>query len=108
MSKEMLILIVGMALAAYLTRAPLMMLSADIIPPLIKRWLRFVPPAMLSALIAPVIFIPHQRVDLSLENHYLIASVVTGYTAYRTKNLLLTIIIGVGSVVLLRWILGGS
>lgn len=64
------------------------------IPVMVKRALRFVPPAVLSAIIAPGLFMPDNTLDLSLSNVHLMAGVVAILVAWRTKNTLLTIIAG--------------
>lgn len=102
MSNKIILLIIGMTAVTYLTRMPLLMLSGDNMPPFIKRWLSFVPPAILSALIAPSIFLPQKTLDLSLNNHYLFAAIITTFVAYKKQNLLLTIILGVLSLVTLK------
>ena len=61
--------------------------------------LRFVPVAVLSALIAPGLFLPRGSLDLSFGNMRLIAGIVAILVAWRTKNVLLTI--GIGMVCLL-------
>jgi branched-subunit amino acid transport protein len=69
------------------------------IPMLLQQALRFVPIAVLSALIAPELFLPAGSLDLSPGNSRLIAGIVAVLVAWRTKNVLLTI--GVGMICLL-------
>ena len=63
------------------------------IPAVIKRTLRFVPPAVLSALIAPALFLPDNKLDLGLDNHRLLVGIIAILVAWRTKNTLLTILV---------------
>jgi branched-subunit amino acid transport protein len=66
--------------------------------PWIQRALRFVPPAVLSAIIFPELLIRGGMIDLSLGNERLIAGALAMLVAWRTHNVLLTI--GVGMAVL--------
>jgi len=70
--------------------------------PLAQQALRFVPIAVLSALIAPALFLPKGSLDLSLGNIRLIAGLVAILVAWRTKNVLLTIIIGMACLLILQ------
>jgi len=71
------------------------------VPPLVQRALRFVPPAVLSAIIFPELLIRNHALDMSLNNTRLLAGLLAALVAWRTKNVLLTI--GVGMAAL--WIL---
>lgn len=68
------------------------------VPIIVQRALRFVPVAALTAIIVPDLVIHGGAVDLSLANLRLIAGIVAILVAWRTKNTLLTI--GVGMAVL--------
>ena len=63
-------------------------------PPLLTRALRFVPPAVLSAIIFPEMFIRDSALDVSLGNLRLIAGLIATVIAWRTRNVLLTIAVG--------------
>jgi branched-subunit amino acid transport protein len=76
------------------------------IPAMVKRALRFVPPAVLSALIAPALFMPDNTLDLSLSNARLMAGVVAILVAWRTKNTLLTILVGMITLLVLMGVTG--
>ena len=71
------------------------------IPPLVRRGLRFVPPAVLSAIIFPEVLRPNGALDLSPDNARLIAGLLAALVAWSTKNMLLTIAVGMGAL----WIL---
>ncbi len=62
--------------------------------PLAQQALRFVPIAVLSALVAPALFFPAGSLDISLSNARLISGIVAILVAWRTKNVLLTIATG--------------
>jgi branched-subunit amino acid transport protein len=68
----------------------------------IKSALRFVPPSVLSAIILPQLFMPSGYLDFSLANHRWLAGVVAIIVAWITKNTLLTILAGMGALLLLQ------
>jgi len=74
------------------------------IPAMVKRALRFVPPAVLSAIIAPALFMPNNTFDFSLNNFRLMAGVVAILVGWRTKNTLLTILAGMAALLILMWL----
>lgn len=73
---------------------PIVLLGRIEIPLVVQRALRFVPPAVLSAIVAPELLMPGGQVDISLGNARLIAGVLATVVAWRTKNVLLTIAVG--------------
>jgi len=75
------------------------------IPETLRKSLHYVPPAVLSAIIFPEIFLQNQQLELSLGNHRLIAGVIAIITAYLTKNTLITILIGMLALALLQVLL---
>lgn len=72
------------------------------ISPLVQQSLRFVPVAVLSALIAPSLFVIHGSLDVSLRNFRLMAGVIAILVAWRTKNVALTIFIGMACLLILQ------
>jgi branched-subunit amino acid transport protein len=68
-------------------------------PDLLRRALRFVPAAVFAAIIFPELVLHDGGVNLSLTNPRLLAGLLAGLVAWRTKNVLLTI--GAGMAVLL-------
>jgi len=96
------LLLIGMGLVTYAIRLSLIVLIGRVdVPPIIQQALRFVPPAVLSAIIFPELLRPGGTLDLSFGNVRLLAGVLAAGIAWRTKNVLLTI--GVGMVAL--WVL---
>jgi branched-subunit amino acid transport protein len=88
-------LMVGMALVTFAIRYPtLALLSRISLPAMMIRALRYVPPAVLTAIIVTGVTMPNGVLEISLNNAYLIAGIITGVIAWRSKNLLLTIIFG--------------
>ena len=73
---------------------PIVLLGRIEIPIVVQRALRFVPPAVLSAIIAPELLMPGGEFDLSPGNARLLAGVIAMLVAWRTKNVLATIAAG--------------
>lgn len=80
---------------------PILALERFPIPPRLRQALRFVPPAVLSAIILPELLRPAGTLDISLGNLRLLAGVIAILVAWRTRNVLLTIAAGMGAL----WIL---
>ncbi len=64
-------------------------------PPLVQRALRFVPVAVLTAIIVPeLMLLPNGQFNPNLLNPRLLAGIVAVIVAWETKNVILTIVIG--------------
>jgi branched-subunit amino acid transport protein len=101
--------LLAMGLVTYAIRLSLIGVLGDFqVPPFIRRALRFVPPAVLSAIILPELLRPDDRLDLSLTNARLLAGLLAALVAWRTKNVLATIAVGMLTLWLLQWVMGGS
>jgi branched-subunit amino acid transport protein len=72
-------------------------------PPRLQRGLRFVPPAVLSAIIFPELLMREGELDLSFGNPRLLAGLLAALVAWRTKNVLLTIVVGMVVLLLLQY-----
>ncbi|GAC1356203.1 MAG: hypothetical protein NVSMB42_14920 [Herpetosiphon sp.] len=72
------------------------------VPDLVMRALRFVPPAVLAAIIAPEVVMSQGRWDLSLHNPRLFAGFIAGFVAWRTSSVLLTIVLGLATLFLVQ------
>jgi branched-subunit amino acid transport protein len=64
------------------------------LPPVLTRALRFVPPAVLSAIILPEVLVRDGALDLHLGNVRIVAGVLAAAVAWRTRNVVLTIAVG--------------
>jgi branched-subunit amino acid transport protein len=96
------LIILGMGIVTYAIRLSLIVLMGRIeVPPLVRRALRFVPPAVLSALILPELLLPGGVLDLSLGNARLLAGALAALIAWRSRNALLAIAVGMVAL----WIL---
>lgn len=102
------LLIAGMAIVTFATRYPVLaFLSRKTMPASIFRALKYVPLAVLSAIIFPAVLLREGELALGLENAPLFASLVAAVVAWRTRNLLLTILIGMGGLWAWRLMFGG-
>ena len=72
------------------------------VPDTLRRTLRFVPPAVLSAIILPDLLIPAGHMDFGLGNHRWLAGLAAMLVAWYTKNTLLTILVGMAVLLILQ------
>jgi branched-subunit amino acid transport protein len=104
MSPWLIILLMG--LVTYLIRLSLIGALAKIdMPPLVMRALRFVPPAVLTAIFVPEVLLPAGQMDFSLGNARLLAALVAALIAWRTKNVVLTVAAGMGALWIIQWLM---
>ncbi|HEU4371364.1 MAG TPA: AzlD domain-containing protein [Methylomirabilota bacterium] len=103
MRTDVWVVIAGMAIVTYLTRAPLLlMLARRALPPRVRLWLRLVPLAVLPALALPLILVDHGRLALSPGHPPLWGAAIVLVLAGWRVNLLVTVGLGVGVVAALR------
>jgi len=74
------------------------------IPETVRKALHYVPPAVLSAIVFPELFLSNGTLNLSLENYRLLAGLIAIAVAWFTKNTLITILIGMLTLLLLQWL----
>ena len=72
------------------------------IPVTVRKALYYVPPAVLSAIIFPELFLPNGSLDLSFGNARLLAGLVAILAAWFSKNTLITIIAGMIALFVLQ------
>ena len=72
------------------------------VPETLRKAVHYVPPAVLSAIIFPALFLRDRQLDLSLGNHRLLAGLVSIVVAYLTKNTLVTILAGMLALALVQ------
>lgn len=75
------------------------------IPGWLRRSLRFVPPAVLSAIVAPELLLHTGSLNISFTNFRLLAGLLAIVIAWRTRNALLTITAGMAALLLLQMFL---
>ena len=96
------LIILGMGFVTFGIRfVPIVLLGRIEIPLVMQRALRFVPPAVLTAIVVPELLYRDNQVDVSLTNVRLLAGLIAIVVAWRTKNALITI--GAGMIAL--WVL---
>jgi len=88
-------IIAGMGLITYLIRlGPILLLERINLPPTLQRALRFVPAAVLSAIIFPELLLSGGALDISWGNERLLAGLIAAAVAWWRGNVLLTILVG--------------
>ena len=98
---SMWLLFVVIGLGAFLQRFLFIYLFGKIaMPDWLIRALRFVPASALAALVFPALTHPAGHLDLSLHNFRLLAGLGGAIVAWKTRNVLLTILAGM----VLLWI----
>jgi len=101
--EQEIILIIGMMLVTYGVRYSVLALCGKRdIPQSIETALRYVPVAVLTALCTPILFKPEGSWLLSTDNAYLVAGCVAVLISWFSKNLLLTIVVGMTLFLLLH------
>lgn len=90
-------------LLTYAIRLSFILLYGRIkMPDLMQRALRFVPASVLTAIFLPELLLPDGTLNLSLGNARLLAGMLAIVVAWRTKNVMLTIAIGMLTLWLLQ------
>lgn len=98
---DYLLLFAGMGLVTYIPRwFPLLYLSHRRLPQWLVDWLSFIPVSILSALLAPTLFIDTELHTLQLGKPELIVAVPTLLFALKTRSLGGTVLVGM----LLYWL----
>jgi branched-subunit amino acid transport protein len=96
----------GMAIVTYLARASFLLLPAGVdTPPLLRRALRYVPAAVLTAIWAPELALQKEVLFLSLENERLLAGAVAVGVAWRFRLTFATIASGLIALHLFDWLI---
>ena len=89
-----LIMLAG-GLLTYTTRLSFILLVGErTVSPRLRQALRFVPPAVLTAIIFPELLMPGGNLDISIGNARLLAGALAIFIAWRTRNAVLTIVVG--------------
>jgi len=93
--------IITVGFLTYLTRLSfIVILSHWQTPPIIQRALRFVPIAVLSAIILPELIFYNNTMKISADNPRLLAGIIAIAVAWKTKNVAWTVIVGMGILLL--------
>lgn len=73
------------------------------IPETMRKALHYVPPAVLSAIIFPELFLREGVLNLSFNNTRLLAGLVAVLVAWFSRNTMITILVGMAALLLLQF-----
>jgi branched-subunit amino acid transport protein len=97
------LVMITIGVITYATRLSFILVFGKMdMPGNLRRALRFVPAAVLSAIIFPELLVREGALDLSLGNERLLAGILAFLVAWRTKNAILTILSGMAILLLLQ------
>jgi branched-subunit amino acid transport protein len=97
------LIIIGMGVITYTIRLSMIVMSGQLqLNDELQRALRYVPPAVLSAIIVPEMIQPGGTLDISLGNERLLAGLIAIVVAWYTKNMIWTVAIGMITLWLLQ------
>lgn len=99
-------MVAGMAFVTFGIRYILFPVSGRFkFPELFEQGLRYVPPAVLTAIIVPSVLMPDGgQLNLNLDNPYLIGALAACVIGGLFKNLLLTIVMSMGVFLGTQWV----
>lgn len=97
-----LIVVVAGALTFLIRLSFISLLSNWDMPPVVRQALHFVPPAVLTAIVFPELFLRNDELMLSGDNFRLIAGVVAIVLAWKVKKIVPTIVVGMTVLWLLQ------
>jgi len=101
--KTQLMVILGMALVTYLPRLlPAWFLRGRELPEFLSAWLKYIPAAVLAALLLPSMLVEGGRLHLAWDNLYLWAALPALLVAWKTKSLFATVLTGMAVVAIAR------
>ena len=106
---EWWLIIIAVGILNYLSRVSFIALFARVdMPPPIARALRFVPAAMLTAIVVPaVVFTVPATLSLSYANPKLVAALIATGIAWRTRDATTTMLGGMAALWVTQWLLRG-
>jgi len=84
--------ILGAGAVTFALRLSLIALLGRVeVPPFLERALRYVPAAVLAAVVIPLLFYQDGALEASLGNERLVAGLLAAIIAWRTRNVLLVL-----------------
>ena len=94
------------ALLTYSIRAVFLVFAGRVtsVPPLVREGLRMIPAAALAALVAPAVLRPEG--ELVLLGARPVAAILAAVVAWRTQNVVATIVVGMAAVIALGYVPG--
>jgi branched-subunit amino acid transport protein len=101
--KTITLTLVLMAVVTFIPRLlPAWFLRDKSLPPFMVAWLRYVPVAVLAAMLLPALIVKDNSLNLQWNNIYLWAAFPAGWVAWKKKSLFGTVITGMAVVALAR------
>lgn len=106
MNASVWLAIVGAGVVTYATRLSFILWQERLaMPAWVERALRFAPVAVLSAIILPELLVREGALLISPFNARLIAGIIAALVAWRTRNIWLTIAVGMLTLWTIGWII---
>lgn len=104
---EIWITLLGMGLITFAIRASFLLFSEHFtLSRRLERALKYVPAAVLAAIITPTLVLPEGQIDLSITNVRLLAGIIAAIVAWRSRSILLTIVVGMAALWITQWLVG--
>lgn len=95
--------IVAMGVVTYLPRLlPVWLLASRSLPKPVAAWLRYVPVAVLAAMLAPLLVVADGSIALGFDNLFLWAALPTFVVAWRRRGLVAPVLVGMAIIALAR------
>lgn len=105
MTATLWLAVLGMTVVTYGLRAAFILLPPEVgTPALLRRSLRFVPAAVLTAVWAPELFIEEDALYLAPGNEKLLAGGLAILIAWRSRSTLATILAGLAALHAFAWL----
>jgi branched-subunit amino acid transport protein len=99
--------IAGVSVSTFVLRASfILFIDPHRFPHWFRQALKFVPPAVLAAIVAPGLVMPEGSLDLSLRNPRLLAGLVAIAATLRVRNAVAAIGTGMATLWALQWAIG--
>lgn len=97
MNSSQFTLIIGMALVTFIPRfLPLLFLSNREVPKKFAKWMSFIPVSIFAALVFSDVFFWNSNLNMNpVENVKLLPTMLVFFIAYKTQNLLWSMVFGV-------------
>jgi branched-subunit amino acid transport protein len=107
MNNQMILFtMIGMGVVTFLPRLlPAWFLRGRTLHPFIEAWLKYVPVAVLAALLLPSLLVSNGHLNLTWNNLYLWAALPAGVTAWKTRSMFATVLVGMAVVAIVRLLL---
>ena len=103
--QTVLLTMIGMGVVTYLPRLlPAWFLRGKKMNPFLEAWLSYVPVAVLAALLIPSLLVVDGQINFHWNNLYLWAALPAGFTAWKTRSMFATVLVGMAIIAVIRLI----